>query len=165
MAHHRAHFAGADFLLGEIAVHLQPHTVTAAHQFRRPIAAQLLHRGGILHIRAALQRVPSQCAVHRPGVHVHKAQLGGDDLGVRAFATGAGAVDSDDNRVAHDSANNSSPASDCPSASRISTPNPLGGAAASFWKKLGNVFRTQAGSRRRMPGTFSPSIAKHIAMR
>ena len=34
-----------------------------------------------------------------------------------------------------------------------------------FWKKFGNVFFTHAGLIMRMPGTFNPRIAKHIAMR
>ena len=42
---------------------------------------------------------------------------------------------------------------------------PWGGAAASFWKKFGNVFFTHAGFLSFMPGTFNPRIAKHIAMR
>ncbi len=43
-------------------------------------------------------------------------------------------------------------------------PNPAGGFAASFSKKFGNVFRTQSGFRIFIPGTTSPSIAKHIAI-
>src|ERR1035437_4070406 len=49
--------------------------------------------------------------------------------------------------------------------SQISAPKPCGGGAASFWKKFGNVFFTQAGFVIFMPGTFNPRIAKHIAMR
>jgi hypothetical protein len=45
-------------------------------------------------------------------------------------------------------------------ASLMTAPRP-----ASFAKKLGNVLRTQPGSRRRIPGTRKPSMPKHIAMR
>lgn len=64
----------------------------------------------------------------------------------------------------------SAKSSSCPSTrpvcpSKIVTPSPCGGAAASFWKKFGNVFFTQLGFRNLIPGTFRPSTAKHIAMR
>ena len=49
--------------------------------------------------------------------------------------------------------------------STIVAPRPPGAGAASLAKKFGNVLRTQAGSLRRMPGTASPSVAKHMATR
>src|SRR5208283_4552932 len=175
-------------------IHEQPHAGAHADQRRFPFAARSGDGLGVLHVNPAFQAIPRQRAIHRAGVHVNVAERPGHELRVRALAARARAINGDDNRLfqvfprsrrcetadkiispslprSHErgyshSANNSSSFSFRPVfASRIVAPRPFGGGAASFWKKFGNVFFTQAGFLILMPGTFNPRIAKHIAMR
>ena len=138
--------------------------------------------------RASDNTMPA-CDTSRPCPRKHNPAPG-HQLRVRALAARARAVNGNDNvfhsffcsRQSYDrrklfqrrsqsaatdhSANNSFKSSFRPVlASRIVAPKPFGGGAASFWKKFGNVFFTQAGFLILMPGTFNPRTAKHIAMR
>ena len=93
----------ADFLLGKIIIYQQTHRAQAvllgALQFRLPLAA----RGGdgffVVHVHVLEQAMPRQRAIHRAGVHINVAERLGHELGIRALAAGAGAVNRNDNRI------------------------------------------------------------------
>ena len=159
-----AGLGGADFCLGVIAIDEQARVAVLAGKLVVPLAAVGGDGLGVAGVDTLLQAMPGKGAVHGAGVDVGAAEGLGDEFRVGAFAAGAGAVDGDDEGIAH-SAFRASPTRGRPAASRISAPTPCGGGAASFWKKLGKVLRTQAGSRSFMPGTLRPRMAKHIAMR
>ena len=172
MRHRRAHLGGADLLLRVVTVHEQAHVVVDAFQRGLPFAAGGGDGFFIVHIDAvASGNTRPACDTWRRCRH-RQAQGLGDQLGVGAFAAGAGAVDGDDHRVIrsflflHSSMLNPQKVRPRPnfrpgvSHRESRRPGRGGPAASSFWKKFGNVFRTHPGFWILIPGTCNPENRK-----
>ena len=70
-----------------------------AFQFRFPFAAQRGDGLRVVHVHFLFQAKPRQRAIHRACVHVNVAQRARNELGVRALAARARAVNGDDYRI------------------------------------------------------------------
>ena len=175
---------GPDLCGWKVAVDVKPGLTVDDPHIRLP-ASHETHDGefvgighGFLAPESGLEGPPSQGAVHGAGIDVDAAELGCQPAGKGALSRGAGAIDRDDlgetqgafgpglERDGLQSACRSAGSSRRPSGTlRTLAPIPSGTAAASFWKKFGNVFFTHDGFLIFSPGTCKPRVAKHIAMR
>jgi len=70
-----------------------------ALQRRFPFAAERGDGLGVIHVRFLLEAMPRQRAIHRAGVHIDVAERLRHELGVRALAARARAVNRYDNGI------------------------------------------------------------------